>query len=138
MLSARNRVALAAAGAASLVIVAGGAIYEKIDYRQRMRAHAAAITGGDPERGEAQFIRYGCGGCHALEHVPRAVGGVGPALDTVALQAVVGGRLNNTPDNMRLWIRDPQVVSPGSVMPDLGVTDRDARDISAFLYARPN
>jgi hypothetical protein len=29
---------------------------------------------------------------------------------------------------------DPQRLSPGTAMPDLAVSERDARDISAFLY----
>jgi cytochrome c1 len=37
---------------------------------------------------------------------------------------------------MERWIRDPQHVSPGTAMPDLGVGEGDARDITAFLYTR--
>jgi len=33
------------------------------------------------------------------------------------------------------WIRGPQRFHPGSAMPDLGVSERDARDIAAYLYA---
>jgi cytochrome c1 len=137
MRSARNKVLAAFAGVAVLV-GAGGLAYDKFDFRHRMRAHAAAISGGSPARGEARFISYGCGGCHAMKHVPHAVGGVGPGLDGVALQAMIAGRLSNNPDNMRRWIRAPQSVSPGTAMPNLGVTERDARDISAFLYSRPD
>ena len=132
------RVGLLALGSAVLALGAAGLILEKVDFRQRTRTHAATIAQGDPARGEARFIAYGCGGCHALKHVPRAVGKVGPGLDGVALQAVIAGRLDNRPENMRRWIRDPQHVSPGTAMPDLGVTERDARDISAFLYSRPD
>jgi hypothetical protein len=32
------------------------------------------------------------------------------------------------------WLRDPQEVNPRSAMPDLGVSERDARDIAAYLY----
>lgn len=35
---------------------------------------------------------------------------------------------------MRRWIQHPQEVERGTVMPDMGVTDADARDITAFLY----
>jgi cytochrome c1 len=37
---------------------------------------------------------------------------------------------------MQQWIRNPQHVSPGTAMPDLNVGERDARDITAFLYTR--
>jgi cytochrome c len=61
---------------------------------------------------------------------------VGPPLDGIALREVVAGKLSNSPDNLEHWIRDPQAVSPGTAMPDLNVGERDARDISAFLYTR--
>ena len=32
------------------------------------------------------------------------------------------------------WIQHPQSIDPKNAMPDLGVTDQDARDIAAFLY----
>jgi cytochrome c1 len=32
------------------------------------------------------------------------------------------------------WIRHPQEVRRPTPMPDMGVTDRDARDIAAYLY----
>ncbi len=42
--------------------------------------------------------------------------------------------LRNTPDNLVRWIRDPQKIVPGNAMPALGIDNRDARDIAAYLY----
>ena len=114
----------------------GGVLIDFIESRDDIRAHAAEITGGDPERGEAMFIQYGCGGCHGVKHVRKATGMVGPPLDGIAQRTMIAGRLNNTPVNLQHWIRDPQAVSPGTDMPDLRVGERDARDIAAFLYTR--
>jgi cytochrome c2 len=113
-----------------------GIIYEYVEQRDRLRMHAAAETGGDPSRGEALFIQYGCGSCHALKNVRSATGTVGPPLDGIALRVIVAGHLANNPTNMEKWIRDPQHVSPGTAMPDLHVGEGDARDITAFLYTR--
>jgi cytochrome c2 len=113
-----------------------GILYKYVEQRDRMHVHAAAETGGDPRRGEAVFIQYGCGSCHALKNVRSATGMVGPPLDGIALRVIVGGHLANTPENMERWIRDPQHVAPGTAMPDLRVGERDARDIAAFLYTR--
>jgi cytochrome c2 len=121
---------------AALALFAAGFVINTIDDRNDLRAHAAAATRGDPSRGEAMFIQYGCGACHQLEHVRKATGMVGPPLDGIALREVVAGKLSNSPDNLEHWIRDPQAVSPGTAMPDLNVGERDARDISAFLYTR--
>jgi cytochrome c len=32
------------------------------------------------------------------------------------------------------WIRHPQQLEPGVVMPEMGVTQEDARDLAAYLY----
>jgi len=116
--------------------VIAAVIADAADDRSDMREHAAALTGGDPDRGEAMFIKYGCGSCHGLKHVRMASGAVGPPLDGIAVRAVLAGKLDNTPGNLQSWVRDPQQVSPGTAMPDLNVGGRDARDISAFLYTR--
>jgi len=131
-----TRFTLAVVAAILVVVALVGIVYEYAEQRSRMRMHAAAATGGDPARGEALFIQYGCGSCHALKNVRTATGMVGPPLDGVALRVVIGGHLANNPANMQRWIRDPQHVAPGTAMPDLSVGDGDARDIAAFLYTR--
>ena len=113
-----------------------GIINEYAKERTELRVHAAATTQGDPRRGESMFIQYGCGSCHALKNVRNATGSVGPPLDGIALRVIIGGHLNNSPDNMQKWIRDPQQVAPGTAMPDLNVGEQDARDMTAFLYTR--
>jgi len=118
------------------VVALVGVIYKYAEQRGRMRMHASIATGGDVRRGEAMFIQYGCGSCHALENVRTATGMVGPPLDGVALRVIIGGHLANNPQNMERWIRDPQHVAPGTAMPDLQVGEGDARDITAFLYTR--
>lgn len=113
-----------------------GIAFDYIHQRTRLREHAAAEVGGDPRRGEALFIQYGCGSCHSLTDVRTATGMVGPPLDGIALRMIIAGHLANNPSNMERWIRDPQHVSPGTAMPDLDVGETDARDITAFLYTR--
>lgn len=133
-LSIKSKLLIAAAVLIVIALIA--IVYEYAEQRALMRLHSAAMTGGDPRRGEAMFIQYGCGSCHALQNVRDATGSVGPPLDGVAGRVIIGGHLANTPENMERWIRDPQHVSPGTAMPDLGVGEGDARDITAFLYTR--
>jgi cytochrome c2 len=130
------RTGAAVIGAMVLAAVTIGIAVDAIDDRADLWAHAAATTGGDPHRGEAMFIQYGCGSCHGLKHVRKATGMVGPPLDGIAVRAIIAGKLSNTPDNLQKWIRDPQQVTPGTAMPDLRVGEHDARDITAFLYTR--
>lgn len=95
---------------------------------------AAAMTGGTPARGKEIIRRYGCEACHSIPGVAGARGQVGPPLDGIASRTYLAGRLPNTPENLLRWIRDPQQVEPGTAMPELGVTERDGRDIAAYLY----
>lgn len=95
---------------------------------------AIAQTGGDPERGKAALRRYGCQVCHSIRGVEGARGQVGPALDTIGSRSYLAGQLPNTPENLIRWIREPQSVAPGTAMPDMGVTEADAKDMAAFLY----
>jgi cytochrome c2 len=133
-----SSVLLLLAGLALLgAAIAGIAWYARYEPQAEEQARNVALTGGDPERGRALFASFGCGGCHALANVPQAHGRVGPPLDGIATRAIIGGRLQNTPDNLARWIGEPQSVSPGTAMPNLGMTRGQARDLAAFLYSRP-
>jgi cytochrome c2 len=92
------------------------------------------LTGGDPSRGVAAIGRYGCGSCHLIPGVNGANATVGPPLTGIARRGYLAGQLGNTPENMMRWIQKPQEVEKGTAMPDMGVTDQDARDIAAHLY----
>jgi cytochrome c2 len=92
------------------------------------------VSGGDADNGKSDITAYGCGGCHQIPDVGQADGRIGPSLAGLAHRRYIAGRLTNTPDNLVRWIVDPQGVSPGTLMPDLDVTDQAARDIAAYLY----
>lgn len=93
------------------------------------------VPTGDPQRGEEAIVRYGCGACHEIAGVPGAQGQVGPPLTSIRQRAFVAGMVPNTPDGLALWIREPQSIVPGNAMPNLDVSEADAQDIVAYLYA---
>lgn len=66
--------------------------------------------------------KYGCNACHAVN---QEGGKVGPALDRA------GFRLN--PSWVYRWIKYPQAMKPESRMPNLGISDQDAKAISLYL-----
>ncbi len=101
---------------------------------ERFRQAAQLTGGGDAVAGRGAIRKYGCSGCHTIQGVRDAVGLVGPPLDHFAYRAYIAGRLPNTPDNLMHWIQEPQQVVPGNAMPDMGVSDKDSRDIAAYLY----
>ena len=89
---------------------------------------------GDPERGRHLMAYYGCGSCHTIPNIPGANTVVGPPLWGMADRGYIGGVLPNTEADMIRWLRDPPAVAPRTAMPNMGVTESDARDISAYLY----
>ena len=95
---------------------------------------AEAMTGGSVRRGVDAINRYGCATCHTIPGVPGATALVGPNLQQVASRMYLAGVLPNTPDNMIRWIQHPRDVDPLTAMPNLNVTDADARDIASYLY----
>jgi cbb3-type cytochrome oxidase cytochrome c subunit len=72
--------------------------------------------------GRRLFEQKGCIGCHS---VGGQGGRIGPALDDVGLR--------RSPEWMIQHFRDPQAVSPGTVMPRFGFTEAEARALTEFL-----
>lgn len=95
---------------------------------------AALATGGDPGRGRAVIVHFGCASCHTIPGIRGADAQVGPSLDKFAGRSYVGGVTLNTPENLMDWIKDPPGIDPKTAMPNLNVTPDDARDIAAYLY----
>ena len=111
-----------------------GGCFDGLGANVAMAATEKAIPGGDAQRGRQLIPQYGCGACHTIPGIDGAKGQVGPPLNGIADRAYLAGVLSNTPNNMVTWIMHPQQIPPGSAMLELGVSERDARDIAAYLY----
>jgi cytochrome c1 len=59
---------------------------------------------------------------------------VGPPLADFAGRVFIAGEVPNTTASLIQWIRNPQSIEPKTAMPNLGVTEGQARDIAAYLY----
>lgn len=94
------------------------------------------VPNGDISAGRDAIIAYGCGACHMIPGVPNANSYVGPPLNQFEQRHYIAGNLPNTADNLIYWIQNPQSVEPGTGMPDMSVTETDARNISAYLYSQ--
>ena len=46
---------------------------------------------------------------------------------------IAAGVAPNTPQKLRLWIKDPDAIKPGSKMPAMGLSDQDVEAVSAYL-----
>ncbi|MCL5026819.1 MAG: c-type cytochrome [Chloroflexi bacterium] len=80
------------------------------------------------------MTKYNCGACHVIPGVQGATGTVGPALTHFGSSDDIADDGENTPDNLIKWLMNPQSLKPGTTMPNVGVTEADARDMAAFLY----
>ena len=86
--------------------------------------------------GEKLFQSKGCVACHSLQAVNAPKGMVGPNLANVGARSyIAAGTLKNTDENLARWIRDPQAIKKGVLMPTLGVTQTEAQALVAFLRA---
>jgi cytochrome c1 len=96
-------------------------------------AKLAPGTSGDPELGKLALTQYACQSCHKIPGVIGSEVYVGRPLEGIAKRRFIAGNLLNNQDNLMRWIRDPQSVYPETAMPNLGVSEKDARHISAYL-----
>ena len=92
------------------------------------------VSIGDPARGRELIERYSCGSCHMVPGVEGARGLVGPPLIHWANRRYIAGEVENTPEHLVTWLTVPQSVEPGTAMPNMGVTDGQARAMAAYLY----
>jgi cytochrome c1 len=106
------------------------------DRTNRMQHEADTATGGVGARAIPIMVANGCAGCHTITGVPGAQGLVGPRLDaTLATKVYVGGVLANNPENLIRWLRAAREIDPRTAMPSTGISEQEARDVAAYLYA---
>ena len=82
---------------------------------------------------QALLSQYQCGACHRIPQVPSARGGVGPSLEGFGRRSYIAGEIPNSPEALSRWIMSPDTLVPGTLMPSMGVSPQDARDIAAYL-----
>jgi cytochrome c oxidase subunit II len=83
--------------------------------------------------GARLFQTKKCADCHTVTATAPS-SGKGPSLAHLASHETLGGGISpNTPENLALWLTDPQAAKPGNRMPDtpLSGTERDA--VLAYL-----
>jgi cytochrome c2 len=92
---------------------------------------------GNVELGREFWMLKGCSGCHIAPGIPGG-GQIGPNQSHFSQRpTIAGGLLANTPANVEKWLKDPPAVKPGTLMPNLSLTDDQIKDLTAFLYSLP-
>lgn len=92
---------------------------------------------GSVELGREFWIQKGCTGCHIAPGIPNG-GQIGPNQTHFSDRpTIAGGALPNTPEAVQRWLKDPPAVKPGTLMPNLSLTEDQIKDLTAFLYSLP-
>ena len=95
-------------------------------------AHPAS---GDRDAGRIALQAYDCGVCHRIPGVRGAKGLVGPPLDGFGTRIYIAGRFPNGEQTLMRWIMDAPRLEPLTAMPAVGVAEKDARDMAAYLLS---
>jgi cytochrome c oxidase subunit 2 len=83
--------------------------------------------------GRRVFETTACMNCHTISGTA-ANGRFGPDLGHLMSRATIAsGAADNTAENLRLWIRNPDAIKPGSLMPAMQLSDPDLDALMAYL-----
>ncbi|MDP9193758.1 MAG: c-type cytochrome [Acidobacteriota bacterium] len=89
---------------------------------------------GDAARGKQLIAQYACNVCHAVPGTEGMQGVLAPSLAGLASRpSISNGAVQNTPANIRQFIRSPATLNPQTAMPPIEMPEADARDLTAFL-----
>jgi cytochrome c oxidase subunit 2 len=83
--------------------------------------------------GRRTFETTACINCHTVRGTA-ANGRFGPDLTHLMSRATLAsGAAENTPENLRTWLRDPDAIKPGSLMPAMRVSDAELDALVRYM-----
>ena len=83
--------------------------------------------------GRRVFETTACINCHAVAGT-NATGRFGPDLThLMSRRTLASGAAENTKENLRLWIQNPDAIKPGSLMPAMKLNDADLDALVGYL-----
>ena len=104
-------------------------------WAEEQRADAVSPSTAEERAGQGVFLNNACVSCHAVRGTA-AAGRFGPDLTHFGSRLTIGaGMLENTRENLIRWIDSTQHVKPGSLMPEVQLTERQVAQLAAYLGA---
>jgi cytochrome c oxidase subunit 2 len=92
-----------------------------------------AVTNQAVSEGRHVFESTACVNCHTVSGT-RANGRFGPDLThLMSRDTIASGVADNTPENLRQWIQNPDAIKPGARMPAMGLGARQLEAVVAYL-----
>jgi cytochrome c oxidase subunit 2 len=88
---------------------------------------------GKEAAGRHVFESTACLNCHAISGT-NGTGRFGPDLThLMSRSTIAAGAAENTPENLRLWIQNPDAIKPGSLMPAMKLSDPELDALVRYL-----
>lgn len=98
----------------------------------QLRPAVSPLT-AEERAGEQLYLQMSCVSCHAIAGTTSQAR-VGPDLTHLASRGQIGaGVLENTPEDLRRWLTDPQAVKPGVEMPNFRFSAEQVAELTAYL-----
>jgi cytochrome c oxidase subunit 2 len=92
-----------------------------------------AVVNGAAEDGRRIFETTACMNCHAVLGTV-ANGRFGPDLTHLMNRATIAsGAAPNNPEELRMWIQNPDLIKPGSLMPAMKLSGPDLSALTTYL-----
>ncbi|MGB0002918.1 MAG: cytochrome c oxidase subunit II, partial [Candidatus Acidiferrales bacterium] len=92
-----------------------------------------AASTNSAEQGRQIFETTACVNCHAVSGTV-ADGRFGPDLThLMSRDTIASGAAPNTPEQLKLWIRNPDAIKPGSLMPAMQLSEKDLDALTEYL-----
>jgi cytochrome c oxidase subunit 2 len=94
-----------------------------------------AIADPSASAGRRLFETTACINCHTVRGTV-ANGRFGPDLTHLMSRATIAsGAAENTPENLRLWLKDPEAIKPGSLMPAMKLADAELEALVQYMQS---
>jgi cytochrome c oxidase subunit II len=111
------------------VVVEPAADFEKWAAAQKMDA----VSDPRLEAARTTFLSLNCINCHTVSGTV-AKGTFGPDLSHLMSRATLAsGMVPNTIENLRAWVKDPQTIKQGSLMPNMQLNPRELDQVVTYL-----
>jgi cytochrome c2 len=89
----------------------------------------------DHEKGRVLIQQYGCLTCHIVPGIDGPRGMVGPSLEAFGSRPTILNKAPNDLATLTRYLQNPQQVDPQTAMPNLGLSEGDAKSIATFLHS---
>jgi cytochrome c oxidase subunit 2 len=103
------------------------------DFQRWLDNEKKAVDDTRKRPGRDTFMKLSCVNCHTVRGTP-ARGKFGPDLThLMSRETLASGMVENNAEVLRKWVRDPQTIKVGCLMPDMKLSDREVDEVVAYL-----